>query len=148
VDARSDTCFEPVFHGGLDNFYRYHPHGTLLLTVRNVDEWVDSVNNHKGFGSRFKVICKQPGYFATHWGDKTVTDDDLAQFYSDHVQAVRDFAASHPSLTYIEVPLESDETGSRLETLTGIPASCWGHANKRKHDAASETYESDSEEEE
>jgi hypothetical protein len=133
IDNRTNTCFEPVFHGGLDNFYRYHPRGTLFLSIRKVEDWVDSVNNHNDLGNRFRSTCKKPGYFATHWGNKNVTEADMAQLYRDHVQTVRDFAAAHPSLTYIEVSLESNETGMILQNRTGIPSTCWIDANSRNH---------------
>jgi hypothetical protein len=68
IDPRYNYCFEPVFHGGLDNFYHYHPQGTLLLTIRKVDEWLDSVNNFNKLGRRIKEACKQPGYFCHSLG--------------------------------------------------------------------------------
>jgi hypothetical protein len=133
MNVQTGTCFEPVLHGGLDNFYRHHPHGTVLHMVRQVDGWVKSINGYNGLGRRFKQICKQPGYFATHWANKTVTDTDLAQFYMDHLQAVRDFAVSHPSLLYIELSLATQDTGAMLEIYTGIPSRCWGNKNANKH---------------
>jgi hypothetical protein len=131
MDNKSGYCFEPVFHGGLDNFYRNHPEGTLVLTTRNVEDWVESINGYHDLGYRFKTTCRKPGYFETHWSNKNVTDADLAQFYLDHVQAVRDFATSHPSLTYIEVSLESEDTGKILESLTGIWSFCWQQRNSK-----------------
>jgi hypothetical protein len=129
MDPDSMTCFEPVFHGGLDNFHHYHPTGTLMMTVRRVDDWLASIIKYVGLGNRFRNTCKGPGYFATHWANKNVTNDDLVKFYNDHLQAVRDFAAAHPSLTYIELSLESNETGAILESLTGITSECWGDRN-------------------
>jgi hypothetical protein len=46
------------------------------------------------------------------------------------IQHVRDFAAAHPSMTFLEVSLEDNATASILEERIGIPASCWGKHNE------------------
>lgn len=49
-------------------------------------------------------------------------------FYNQHVQSIRDFAAQHSSqITYVEVPLDSQETGQLLEKQIGISKECWKH---------------------
>jgi hypothetical protein len=121
-------CFEPVLHGGLDNLYRYHPNATIFLAVRNIDGWISSVKHWFHLDRRLKHVCRRPGYY-TQWQNKTVTDDDLAQMYIDHANMVRSFAKAHPSLTYIEVELESNDTGRVLEERIGISRECWGHSN-------------------
>jgi hypothetical protein len=126
--TQTKYCFEPVLHGGLDNLYRYHPNATIVLVVRKVDGWISSIKNWFRLAGRLKHFCRQPGYY-TQWQNKTVTDDDLAQMYIDHANMVRSFAKAHPSLTYIEVELESNDTGRVLEERIGISRECWGHSN-------------------
>jgi hypothetical protein len=121
-------CFEPVLHGGMENLYHYHPNATILLITRNVNDWVSSVNRWYQLGSRIKTWCHGPGYF-TQWKDKIVTNDDLVQLYKDHGNMVRSFAQSHPSLTFIEVQLEGNETAAILEERIGISKECWGQSN-------------------
>ena len=38
---------------------------------------------------------------------------------------IRQFVHDRPSITYIEVKLESADTGRILEEATGITAGCW-----------------------
>jgi hypothetical protein len=69
-------------------------------------------------------------------GNRTLTRDDILRFYDWHTEHVRSFAAAHPSMTYIEVKLESDDTAQILEDQIGIPAQCWGHSNiNTRHEA-------------
>jgi hypothetical protein len=121
-------CFEPVFHGGLDNFYRYHPHGTLILVTRNLQGWLSSVRRWRMLFYELIHDCHGPGYY-TQWKDKNVTEDDVLQMYIDHADIVRSFAQAHPSLTFIEVELESNQTGRILEDRIGISRKCWGQHN-------------------
>ena len=62
-------------------------------------------------------------------GNRTLTASDILRFYDWHTEHVRNFAMHNPSMTYVEVSLEADETGQMLEDAIGIPAQCWGHAN-------------------
>ena len=52
-------------------------------------------------------------------------------FYENYRNYVRRFALEHPSLTYVEIPLDSN-TGYELEQRTGIQRECWGHSNTGK----------------
>jgi hypothetical protein len=122
-------CFEPVLHGGMENLYHYHPEATILLVTRNVDDWVSSVNRWFRLGDRVKEWCRGPGYFEQWQGKAVVTNADLAQLYRDHGQMVRSFAQTHPSIKFIEVQLESNETGAILEERIGISRNCWSRSN-------------------
>jgi hypothetical protein len=128
MDRENKTCFEPVLHGGMDNLYQYHPNATILFVTRDVEEWVSSVNRWAGLGNRLKKTCQGPGYF-TQWQGRRKTDDDLRNLYLDHADMVQSFVKAHPSLTYIEVELESNDTGAILEERTGISRQCWGPSN-------------------
>jgi hypothetical protein len=68
---------------------------------------------------------------------RNVTDEDIRLFYEWQVGHVRRFAQAHPSMTYIEVDLEANATGSILEDKIGIPAHCWGHKNKNTRNTQS-----------
>ena len=125
-----DRCFEPTIHGGLENFYKYHPKGTIFMAVREPKEWVRSVNDYYSLGDVLKE-CTGPGYFQKWKHRAVVTDDDLKAFYLYQLDHVRQFVAEHASLTYVEVPLDSsEETKQYLEETIGISATCWGHGNQ------------------
>ncbi|CAB9520655.1 expressed unknown protein [Seminavis robusta] len=128
VKKEPDRCFEPSLHGGLDNLYHFHPNSTVVLTVRDVNDWVSSINHFGGLGGHVKEKCRN--FFP--WQPNTVTDDDLARFYRDHIEFVRGFMREHPSLTYLEVSLESEETGTIMENHFGISRKCWGRSNENK----------------
>ena len=122
---RGTPCFYPSVHG-LQAFYDAYPNATLLLTTRNSTAWALSIQRWKG-GELLKKWrrCEQfPGPKST-----TV---ELANFYDWHVQNLRNFAAQHKSLTYVEVALEDDAIGNELEEHIGVPAECFGHHNSHE----------------
>jgi hypothetical protein len=114
-------CYYPSIDS-LDAFAEYYPSGTLLLVVRDTDSWYKSMAEW-GEGSLLKrwELCEQTGF-----PDVNSDPDDFHSFYDWHTEHVRKFARQHPSLRYIEVSLESEETGRILEREIGIPATCWG----------------------
>ena len=63
---------------------------------------------------------------ATGVGNPDTDPQAFAAFYDWHTAHVREFCLQHPSLTYIEVALESPMLGKILEEKIGISASCWG----------------------
>jgi hypothetical protein len=128
MERKRQYCFEPVLLGALDNLYRHHPNATVLYITRNVDEWLSSVHRWYLLGKRLLKNCRGPGYF-TQWQEKELDYSLLVQMYKDHGNKIREFVAAHPSLTYIEVSLESNETGRQLEDVVGIPKECWTHSN-------------------
>ena len=125
-------CFDPSVHG-LDAIYDSYPNGTILMSVRDSQGWLDSVKRYRfGKWSLFGDLKKCPDLWTTQVqdiGNRTLTEEDILHFYDWHTEHVRNFAKNHPSMTYIEVALEDDETGQILEDAIGIPAQCWGHAN-------------------
>ena len=56
----------------------------------------------------------------------------MEELYEWHKRLVRDFATSHPSMTYIEAQLKSLDKASILESKTGIPAFCWADCDPKK----------------
>jgi len=126
------SCFDPSVHG-LDAIYESYPNATILLAVRSTQKWFDSVDRYRFRNWRLLSDLKQcPDLWPTQQqdiGNRTLTDDDIKNFYDWHTEHVRNFAKNHPSMTYVEISLESKETGQILEDAVGIPSQCWGHAN-------------------
>lgn len=112
------SCYYPGIEG-LHDYYKSYPNGTLMYIVRNTTAWRKSVTKwtHGLLLKRWER-CKLRGF-------RNRTAEGIEGFYEWHKQLVRDFARSHPSMTYIEAELESQEIASLLESRIGISASCW-----------------------
>jgi hypothetical protein len=129
------SCFDPSVHG-LDAIYESYPNATILLTVRDSTRWLDSVTRYRWEKQNWSLLnnlLQCSDLWPTQrqdLGNRSLTEWDLKAFYNWHTEHVRNFARAHPSMTYVEVSLESDSTGQQLEDAIGIPATCWGHANK------------------
>jgi len=117
------TCFYPSIHA-LQALYDAYPTMTIVLMRRNVSDWIRSVSTFHGIATRW-AHCNN-----THMPQ---SEADLADFYHAHAQRIRNFSASHPSLTYVELPLESNDTGRLLQESLGIPAQCWSDCAPGKH---------------
>lgn len=126
------SCFDPSVHG-LDAIYESYPNATILMAVRDSQKWLDSVDRYRfRKWALLEHLMECPDLWTTQKedvGNRTLTRDDVLKFYDWHTEHVRSFAASHPSMTYIEVKLESDDTAQILEDRIGIPSQCWGHSN-------------------
>lgn len=146
-------CFFPGVHG-LENIAKYYPTATIVHFPRNATQWVESSLHWNHLLSRYDTFCggfpeirkkddanhnleapppllhgeytpKQPG----------TTEPEWTAWYEAYTQRIRDFARQHPSLTYVESPLEDiNGTAQLLHELTGIPESCYGrsHVNKKR----------------
>jgi len=133
------TCFYPSIHGGLEALVESYPQGaTILQVVRETQAWVNSTTQFNDLWTRWKDKCEAP--FPTTKASSSTSSqqqhntmlEDYAKFYDWHTNMVRQFAAQHPAMTYIEVTLEGDDTGKILEERTGINASCWVHSKTKK----------------
>lgn len=117
----------------LEETYQAYPNATFLFVVRETDSWLNSIQDyHDGFIIDVWKRCNTTGFPGM---DGNI--EDFRSFYEWHKQMIRNFVKEHPSLTYIEVPLESEETGYILEEKIGISASCWGHYNQQSKQAKS-----------
>ena len=118
-------CYFPEIDG-LEEIHRYHPTATIAFGIRNSTNWAQSA---KRWGSGSMVqrwrACNFTGFIDTSF-------EGMKKFYEWHIQHVRDFMATHPSMTYLEFRIEDPDVGSILEAKTGVSASCWGHENKSK----------------
>jgi hypothetical protein len=133
------SCFDPSVHG-LDAIYQSYPNATILMAVRDSQQWLDSVDRYRfRKWALLEDLMKCTDLWTTQQqdvGNRTLTRYDILRFYDWHTEHVRSFAAAHPSMTYIEVKLESDDTAQILEDQIGIPAQCWGHSNiNTRHEA-------------
>lgn len=133
-----DICFHPSVSGGLELFYKHHPNATLISAVRSTDNWFDSVLRYN-FTNGYSLIVqllKCPRFIHTtpKIPVRNMTLQDVKDFYEYQIEYVRNFAKNHPSMTYIEISLEDDQSiaAAMLEAHTGINASCWGQYNKNK----------------
>jgi len=116
-DLKNPQCYYPSVHG-LDDIVKDYPQATIMLVVRNTTNWVHSTKWWNGIRPNMERFC-------SGFPNVSSTDQDWADFYESHSQSIRDFVQIHPSLTYVEVSLESSSTASYLENRVGIPASCW-----------------------
>jgi hypothetical protein len=125
-------CFYPLIDA-LEETYREYPNATFLFVVRETDSWLNSVQHyHDGFIMDVWKRCNTTGFPGM---DGTIEDFHI--FYEWHKEMIRTFVKDRPSLTYLEVSLESEDTGQILEDKVGISATCWGHHNKNKQNVVS-----------
>jgi hypothetical protein len=126
VPNKKPICYYPGIEG-LEEWFKYYPNSTIILTTRSVDSWVDSVARWEGGVMLNKwERCNLTGFVGRE-------PKELAQFYEWHVELVRDFARKHPSITYIEVSLEDPNMASILHAKTRISLSCWGDCKPRRN---------------
>ena len=119
-----DGCWDPSVYA-LDAFYNSFPSGTIILSTRDPDDWVNSVERWGGLMAHLKQ-CK---HLWPQQPKRNLTTADIREFYLWQIDHVRQFAAAHPSLTYIEFALNDIDAGFLLEEKIGIPSSCWGQQN-------------------
>jgi hypothetical protein len=136
------SCFYPAIHG-LEALYQDYPKATLLLLTRNTTEWRQSVSQW-AMGTLLKrwQRCQLTGFTTknpTTSSSPSSVVADVEAFYEWHTHRVRNFAQTHPSLTYIEAQLESPDTGRLLEDATGISSSCWADCDPGKRTCALKT---------
>ena len=120
-------CFYPLIDA-LEEVYQSYPNATFLFVVRETESWLKSMQSFQdGFIIDLWRRCRTRGFPGLN-----STLSDFRDFYEWHKGMIRAFAEDHPSLTYIEVELESPDTGHILQDRVGIDASCWGHYNQQK----------------
>jgi len=117
-------CFLPGVHG-LENIAEHYPNSTVMMFKFDAEKWI-RVNREFQTLSRMGAYCDGAPSPA-RGADQHVTDAMWIKFHEDYLESIRAFAREHPSLTYIEVEVESKETPRMLEEATGLPANCYGH---------------------
>ena len=131
-----DLCWDPSVHG-LEAIYKAYPNATILLTVRDSNKWLNSVIR---WGKLLDKLRGCRDLWPLQNKTRRLTTRDIRDFYEWHQQHVRRFVALHPSMTFVQVDLESSETASILEERVGIPAPCWGHYNRNDEGAGLASY--------
>jgi len=145
----------------LENIATFYPNATVLFVNRDPAKWFQSAVKWNDLLPRmrtYKGSNLTNGFFERPENYVSASSEELAaiarkgkkrkkikltekdkdeatwtRFVHNYATYIRSFAKTHPSLTYIEVPLD-DNTGMALEERTGIPNECWGHANtNEKH---------------
>ncbi|CAB9500078.1 expressed unknown protein [Seminavis robusta] len=130
---KEKACYYPTLHGGLEDFAKAYPYGTILHIRRNFNSWYDSSNRWNRLLDRWSAgstsLCQ--GVFPLPGSSKS----DWENFYNHHNDLVEAFALQHPTLTYLDIPLGNAKTV--LYDTFGFPSNCWGHANvNKKHSGA------------
>ena len=137
-----------LFTDALENIKTYYPNSTLLYIRRDPKDWYHSASNWSDLLYRFRTLeCSNltDSFFNTNSvNDKTTSstrkkymsrnekqnESFWLNFYNNYENYIRNFAYNHPTLTYLEVPLNTNTTGQVLEEKTGISRLCFGHKNK------------------
>ena len=114
-------CYYPSIQA-LEAIYKHYPEATIINVIRDAGSWFRSMKVW-GNGSLLKrwMICDIPGMPRWH-----ATEQEFLDFYEWHSENIRQFAQAHPSLTFLEITLESPHAGPILENTIGIPSTCWG----------------------
>lgn len=115
-----ERCYYPSIDA-LQPIYASYPNATFVNVVRDSKYWYSSLRNFSSASLFVRMrLCN-----ATGFPDGQSSAEDFIRFYENHNEMIRKFVRDRPSLTYVEVQLESPETGKILQEQSGIPASCW-----------------------
>ena len=123
--ANATNCWFPQ-DSALTELHAAFPYATWVLPLRPVAHWMRSVDDWSQLRSHF-VRCDLLD-LPEGVGE---SDDALAAFYFDHAARVRSFVRSHPSLTLVEVDIESEapRPESVMHSAFGVAEHCWGKSN-------------------
>lgn len=106
----------------------------LLLNVRSATAWAQSILDWKGLVRRWNICAAQQQTNASRPTDTTLllprSEDleDLAHWYDEANNQVRQFASLQTNLTFVEVTMESPQVGLLLlQETVGISPTCWRH---------------------
>ena len=128
---RDGQCFLPQLWA-LNRIHDAYPNATFLLPTRSPDQWVKAMSQ----GNGTEWLGPLRGYFRScnlpTCGPACVdSDDQLALFYEEHSETIRNFAMKYPSHKLIEIDAEDDGAGAKLAAATGLDATCWGEKKCR-----------------
>lgn len=119
---RNKKCYFPQIQA-LEEFSREHPDAVFLLNMRNVEHWIHSVQQWFGLAKRL-ASCEA--------GPESPLPEHLKAWYCQQMLRVRQFVADHPSHTLMEIDIEDNTTGQRLQDMFGLSASYWVQHNRNK----------------
>jgi hypothetical protein len=115
-----ERCFYPSIDG-LDAIYESYPTITFVNVVRNTEAWYNSIRTW----SQASLFVRLRLCNATGFPNGQSTKEDIMQMYDNFNDMIRQFVKDRPSITYIEVQLEANNTGLLLQEATGIDSACW-----------------------
>ena len=92
--------------------YQAYPYGTIMNVIRDARSWYQSASRWRGILDRWSKFCE---YFPPEGS----SEEEWLDFYHWHTHLVRQFAKRHPTMTYIEVNLEANDTAIQLEEKLG-----------------------------
>lgn len=119
-----DYCYFPqieLLDGLLDNY----PNATLVLNVRPVRHWIDSVNKWNNLRSRL-VQCEITGLPSGHGAE----DNEMELFFHKHVERVFKAVSRRHAQRFVLVDIESPYASHILEHSFRINRACWGKSNR------------------
>ena len=125
MDAELGSGIYLPQHFDLELLHEYAPEATLLLNVRPAEAWMKSVTNWYGLGGRFLRQFKIDV-------NKVERNKALEEIFENHTTLIRDFVATHPSHTLVEVDISNPSAGETMAQAFGIPSTCWGVHNQNK----------------
>jgi hypothetical protein len=117
-------CYYPQIQA-LEEIHQHYPNTTLILNTRNSSAWLNSVSKWHGLRGRL-TQCDLPG-FPEGVGKK---DEEMLEFYQNHLERIREFAKRYPSHHLIEVSINDEKAGDILASAFHLNATCWGQSNK------------------
>jgi hypothetical protein len=109
----------------LEAIYAQFPNATWILNWREPAQWLQSVDRWRDLRQRFIDNPFSPDLPKGKGED----DADMIHFYVAQAQRIRDFVQSHPSLSFVELPIDSPDAGQIIEDAFGITRACWGNRN-------------------
>jgi hypothetical protein len=133
-------CFFPAVQG-LEPLYKSYPRATFLWIPRDTESWYQSASGWGPMLHKWASVCRSD-FFPNHTKEQTLGSADFQQFYQGTHARIRQFAQDHPTMSYVEPPvnmtLSSPELGAWLEETIGISASCWGKCQPKGHNVKCE----------
>ena len=116
----------------LNEVYDQFPMATWILNVRQPEMWLNSVDRWLDLRQRFIDNPYLPDLPRGVGKD----DKDMIRFYLRQAERIREFCASHPNLSCVEVNIDQPDAGDIMENSFGIPTTCWGNRNANANGTA------------
>lgn len=109
----------------LEEIYDNFPEATWILNLRDAKSWLSSINRWKDLRQRF-IDNPYPPLLPKGKGE---SDAEMIEFYMAQAEQIRRFCGKHPSITLVEVQIDSESAGQVMEDAFGISKQCWGNRN-------------------
>ena len=128
------TCVYPQIQY-MEELYRDAPDATWIMPMRNVSNWLHSVNKWGDMRGRFQYCDFLPHLNFTYGDNKS--DEKMMELYCSHIEQVRSFVKAHPTLSYIEFRIEDLNVDSYLkEFFPSLKVTHWKKKNVNKGESS------------